>query len=96
MGNLNQFFLGVFIAPAGNGKMELWVFDAVILRGVLQEKSGEVFPGVGIAYGNIAEVGHFLQFGAALGDLALIVSHGIEVGTGWKYRCYHKHKNCIL
>ena len=66
--------------------MKLRVPDASVLGGIIQEKRGEVFPRVGIAYGNIAEVGHFQQFGAALGDLALIVFHGMEVGTGWKYR----------
>ena len=96
MGYLDQFFLGVFVAPTGYSQMKLRVFDAPVLGGIIQEKRGEVFPRVGIAYGNIAEVGHFQQFGAALGDLALIVFHGMEVGTGWKYRCYHKHKNCIL
>ena len=76
--------------------MELRVLDASILRGIIQEKRGEVFPGVGIAYGNIAEVGHLQQIGSALCDLSFIIFHGVEVGTGWKYRGYHNHKNCIL
>lgn len=36
MGDLYQFFLGVFIATARDGQMELWILDALVLGGIVQ------------------------------------------------------------
>ena len=88
VGNVKKLLVGVFIASAGDGEVELGFLDAVvILIGVVEE---ELFEFVGsVRLVNQVEAFHFKEFGNSLRDLALVVIDGMEGGARWQDGSYH-------
>ena len=88
VGNVQKLIVGVFIASAGDGKVELGFLDAVvILIGVVEEELFEFVGGVRLV--DQVEAFHFKEFGNALRNLALVVIDGVEGGARWQDGGYH-------
>ena len=88
VGNVQKLFIGVVIASAGDGEVELGFLDAVvILIGVVEKELFEFVGGVRLV--NQVEAFHFKEFGDSLRDLALVVIDGVEGGARWQDGGYH-------
>jgi hypothetical protein len=88
-GKADQLFMGHLMAFTGESDMELRLLNTSILSGIVIQEGYQVFCGVFAHVADVAEVEHLHKFSLSLGDFALIVFYGMEVGAGWKNSCYH-------
>ena len=88
VGNVQKLLIGVFVASAGDGEVELGLLDAVvILIGVIEEELFEFIGGVRLV--NQVEAFHFKEFGNSLRDFTLVVINGMEGGARRQDGGYH-------
>ena len=97
MGDVQKLLLGVLVAPAGYGEVELRFLNVLVTLGVVDEILFEFVRSIGVDLADGTEVLHLQQFGDTLGNLALVVIDGVESGARRKDCCNHwNYYNVVL